>query len=131
MPFCHLLRIRYAETDQMGVAHHAAYAVWLEEARIEALRALGYSYRTLEEQGTMMPVVDLEIHYHQILRFDDQIEVRVQTRPIGPTRLRFDYELVHDGVRCATASVVVACLTRQGRPCRLPATLVATLAGQS
>ena len=69
-------RVRYAETDAMGVAHHSAYIPWFELARIEALRDLGHSYADLEQSGVMMPVIDLQVAYRRSVRFDDEITLR-------------------------------------------------------
>lgn len=120
----HPVRVRYAESDQMGFAHHGAYVVWCEEARIEWLRARGRSYRELEEQGVLMPVVELALRYRRPSRFDDQLELATTAEALGPSRLRFTTV-----VRCgeevrAEAQVTVAATGRDGRPTRLPAGLV-------
>jgi len=123
----HLLtfRIRYAESDQMGLAHHAAYVVWLEAARIEWLRAQGLSYRALEEQGVLMPVIELTISYRRPLRFDDEIELSTIAAVLGPSRVAFttSVRLAGDATVRAEATVVVACVGRDGRPQRLPVVL--------
>src|SRR6478736_682983 len=75
-PFRHGVRVRFAETDAMGVAHHAAYVPYLEEARVEYLRALGHPYRDLRDRdGLEFAVVGVELHYHAPLRFDDSFTV--------------------------------------------------------
>ena len=71
------LRVRFAETDQMGVAHHATYAVWLEAARVEWLRDLGLSYRDLDAQGVSLAVTGLDVRYRRAVRFDDRLRIDV------------------------------------------------------
>jgi acyl-CoA thioester hydrolase len=88
------LRVRYAETDQMAIAHHSAYVVWLEAARIEWLRANGLSYRLLEADGILLPVHQLTIEYRSSARFDDLVEIALRLSSAQSRRLRFDYRLV-------------------------------------
>lgn len=117
------LRVRFAETDQMGVAHHAAYVVWLEAARVEWLRDLGLSYRALEDQGVSLAVTGLEVRYRAALRFDDRVRVEVRLEEARSRRVRFAYRLVRvdDGVRCAEATSVHVPTDRAGAATRLPA----------
>ena len=119
------LRVRYAESDQMGFAHHAAYVSWLEAARIEWLRARGISYRELEEQGVLMPVIDVHIAYKRSVRFDDVIELETSAAVKGPTRVTFTtmIRLQGDPATRAEATVTVAAVGRDGKPMRLPAVL--------
>ncbi len=119
----HLIRVRYADTDQMGVAHHAAYVVWLEEARIAWLRNIGILYKDLEAAGTLMPVVDLRIGYRRPCRFDDELEFETRIAVPGPTRVEFHTRISLGAVLCAEAQVTVAAVDRTGRPCRIPAAL--------
>lgn len=123
----HQLRVRYAETDAQQVAHHSAYVVWLEEARIEALRSLGRSYRDLEASGVLMPVTGLSIRYLRPLRFDDLVSLVTGVRVEGRTRLRFDTAIRHGQTLCAEATVTVVTVNPVGRPIRLPEDLVALL----
>jgi acyl-CoA thioester hydrolase len=123
----HRLRVRYAETDAMGVAHHASYAVWLEEARIRALDGLGHAYRQLEADGVLMPVVELHISYRRPLRFDDELRLATRIIVAGPSRVRFECEVHGPAGLHATAVVEVATVGRDGRPARLPASLRSAL----
>jgi acyl-CoA thioester hydrolase len=116
----HRVRVRYAESDQMGVAHHSAYVPWCEEARIEWLRARGRSYRELETSGVLMPVIDLRIVYKRSLRFDDEATLTTTAEAVGPSRLIFRTQIHHGETLCASAEVTVACVNREGRPVRLP-----------
>ncbi len=126
--FVSTVRVRYAETDQMGVAHHGAYIPWFEEARIEWLRACGISYRDLERQGILMPVVEVANTYKRPLRFDDVAELVTSAEVLGPSRVRFSTEVRLQGedMLRAEAQVTVAATTPEGRPTRLPPALSAT-----
>ncbi len=124
----HVIRVRYAESDQMGVAHHAAYVVWFEEARIAWLRAHGHDYRALEASGVLMPVIDLQVKYRRSLRFDDEIEMATRISAYGPSRVTFTTVITCGGKECAEATVTVASMSREGRPTRLPAGLAAVIA---
>ena len=120
----HSIRVRYAETDQMGVAHHAAYVPWLEEARIEWLRAHNRSYRQLESEGIFMPVIEMQVRYRRSLRFDDVVTLVTTATATGPTRICFATRLTHGDILCAEAEVTVAAIDATGKPQRLPAGLI-------
>jgi len=120
----HTIRVRYAESDQMGVAHHASYIPWLEEARIEWLRAHQRSYRQLEEEGVFMPVIDLQVRYKRSLRFDDVATLTTTARATGPTRICFTTRVMHGDVLCVEAEVTVAAVNAAGKPQRIPAGLL-------
>jgi acyl-CoA thioester hydrolase len=119
----HSIRVRYAETDQMGVAHHAAYVPWFEEARIEWLRARGRSYRQLEIEGVFMPVIEMTVRYRRSLRFDDQASLFTTVVASGPSRLCFATRIMHGEALCAEATVTVAAVDAAGKPRRMPADL--------
>ena len=116
------LRVRYAETDQMGVVYYANYLVWFEVARTDLLRQFGWTYREMEESGVRLPVIEARCAYQRPARYDDEIEVRTTGRLLSPVRLEFTYEvvLVQDGITAATGVTQHAALTLDGRPCRLP-----------
>jgi acyl-CoA thioester hydrolase len=118
-----IIRVRYAETDQMGVVYYANYFEWFEVGRCEALRAAGYSYRQLETAGVFLPVVEASCQYLQSGRYDDEIAVTATGRLLSPVRVAFEYELLRqtDGQRLATGRTVHAATGPSGRPCRLPA----------
>lgn len=126
-PHIHRIRARYAESDQMGFVHHSVCAVWLEEARIAWLRAIGTSYRDLEASGVLMPVVELRVAYRQPFRFDDEVELTTTAAILGPSRARFDtvLRLAGSPEPRAEASVTIATVNAQGRPIRMPAEVVA------
>jgi acyl-CoA thioester hydrolase len=116
------VRVRYAETDQMGVVYYANYFVWFEVGRTDLLRNTGWSYRAMEADGFSLPVIDAQCTYRESARYDDEIEVRTSGALLSPVRVQFTYEVVRpaDRVTLATGTTVHAALDRTGRPCRLP-----------
>jgi len=127
------LRVRFAETDQMRIAHHAAYVVWLEAARIEWLRRHGLRYRDLEEQGVSLAVASVEVHYRSAARFDDLVEIEVRLTEARSRRLRFAYRVDRvedDGGRTPLAhgATVHVPTTAAGRAARLPAPWLGVIA---
>lgn len=126
------VRVRYCECDPMGVAHHAAYAPWLEMARTEMLRAGGVTYAQLERAGVHLVVARLEISYRRPVYYDDQVEIR--TRVVGGSRVKIEhaYEiaLLEAGAKAAvpreraetltTAGTTLVCVDRDGRVQALP-----------
>ena len=123
----HTIRVRYGESDQMGVVNHASYVTWLEECRIELLRVLGVSYRELEERGVMMPVTELNIRYRRSLRFDDLATCETTATVKGPSRVLFSTVIKNGDFVCAEAEVTVASVGRDGRPLRIPPEVVLRL----
>ena len=123
----HTIRVRYGESDQMGVVNHASYVTWLEECRIELLRVLGVSYRELEERGVMMPVTELNIRYRRSLRFDDFATCETTAIVKGPSRVLFSTVIKSGAVVCADAEVTVASVGRDGRPLRITPEVVSRL----
>ena len=121
------LRVRYADTDQMGIVYYANYLVWFEIGRTEWLRQTGWSYREMEEDGIALPVIEAHCEYRQPLRYDDEVEIATRAALVTPVRLRFHYEVTRrgDGVASATTSAsghtIHAAIDAAGRPCRLPA----------
>ena len=104
-PVCEVrLRVRYAETDQMGVVYHANHFVWFEVGRVELLRQLGFSYRDMEENdGCFIAVVDARCRYKTPARYDDEVIVRTHLRNVRESLVHFVYELVRvsDGMLLA------------------------------
>ena len=88
------LRVRYAESDQMGVVYHANYLVWFEVGRVELLRQLGFSYQEMEAEGMHTPVVEVQCRYKHPARFDDLITIRTRLAQMRTSLLRFQYEIV-------------------------------------
>jgi acyl-CoA thioester hydrolase len=123
------VRVRYADTDQMGVTYHANYLVWFEVGRTDWLRGSGWTYRAMEEAGVLLPVIEVFCQYHQPARYDDELEIRTRATALTPVRIRFDYEVVRlsDGVAAASGHSVHAALNHSARPCRLPARVLEML----
>jgi acyl-CoA thioester hydrolase len=117
------VRVRYADTDQMGVVYYANYLVWFEIGRTEWLRDAGWNYREMEEAGVSLPVIEAHCKYRQPARYDDEIEIRTTATVVTPVRLRFDYQATRTagGTLVAEGHTVHAALGANGRPCRLPA----------
>ena len=116
------LRVRYAETDTMGIVYYANYFVWFEVGRTDLLRESGWSYRDMEHDGYALPVIEAHCDYRQPARYDDEVEVRTTGTLVSPVRLRFDYEVARlaDNITLVTGHTIHATLDRAGRPCRLP-----------
>lgn len=117
------VRVRYAETDKMGVVYYANYLVWFEVARCEWFRETGFTYEGLETAGTILPVIEAHCEYERSARYDDEIEIRTGARLLSPVRLRFDYELRRAGEegRLAAGYTVHAAVDHDGRIRRFPA----------
>jgi acyl-CoA thioester hydrolase len=118
-----VVRVRYAETDQMGVVYYANYLVWFEIGRTDWLRDTGCTYREMEAEGIQLPVTEAHCQYRQGARYDDELEIRTRATQISPVRIQFDYEVVRraDGVTLAGGHTVHATIGPSGRPARLPA----------
>jgi len=116
------VRVRYAETDKMGVAYHANYLVWFEVGRTDLLRTLGWTYREMEDSGVILPVIEAHCEYRQASRYDDELEIRTEGRLLSQVRIQFDYQVVRraDAVTTAKGRTVHAALDADRRPCRLP-----------
>ena len=87
------VRVRYAETDKMGVVYYANYFVWFEVARTDLLRTLGWSYREMEQSGVSLPVIEAHCEYARPARYDDEIEIQTTGRMLSPVRMEFIYEV--------------------------------------
>lgn len=136
------VRVRYCECDPMGVAHHAAYLPWLEMARTELLRDAGVTYAQMEASGVFLVIVKVEASYRLPAFYDDEIDVRVKVVGGSRIKIRHEYEVVRAssaaggaggggggitpvrklgaGDVVMTASTLLACVDRTGRPAALP-----------
>lgn len=90
------LRVRYGETDKMGVVYHGNYAQYLELGRTEWLREMGFSYKWMEENGVMLPVVNLNVNYKLPARYDDELSITTTLRKIPTYKIEFDYEITNN-----------------------------------
>ena len=124
------LRVRYAETDRMGVVYYANYLVWFEVGRTEWLRQTGWTYREMERDGISLPVIEAHCEYRRPARYDDEIEIATQGNLVTPIRIRFDYEVVRtaNGTVAAVGHTMHAAIDIDGKPCRLPSRVRETLA---
>ncbi len=115
--------VRYAETDQMGVAHHTAYFVWFEEGRSDYMRARGASYQDFERDGFFLPVVECCARFVAPAHYDRLVTVRTWVSELKSRSLTFEYEVVdaETGQILATGHTKHLCTDREGRPHRIPA----------
>jgi acyl-CoA thioester hydrolase len=119
--FHHRVRARFAETDAMGVVHHAAYLPWLEEARVAYLRSIGHPYAEVRASGIDIAVIEVSVRYRLPARFDDEIDVEVALGTGTAARFPITYTLRRGDDLVATATTVHACLdAATGRPLRVP-----------
>jgi len=116
------LRVRYAETDQMGYVHHSKYAVYFEMGRTELLRACGASYRAMEESGSFFVVVRLDTRFLAPARYDDELRLVTQTTRLTRARIEHDYKLYRksDNRLLTEGHSVLACVNRQGQVIAIP-----------
>lgn len=117
------VRVRYAETDRMGLLHHANYLVYFEQGRIELLRSLGQSYKSLEDQGYLMVLTKFEVRYRRPVHYDDVVTVRTSVVRTTAVRIDHRYEVLRDGVLVAEGTSTLACVDRDGNPQALPESL--------
>lgn len=113
-------RVRYAETDRMGVVYYAHYLVWFEVGRTEWLRESGWTYRDMEADGLSLPVIEAHCEYRLPARYDDEVDIATRASAVSPVRIRFDYDIVRGADQLASGYTIHATLDRSGRPCRLP-----------
>lgn len=117
------VRVRYAETDQMGVVYHANYLVWFEVGRVEFIRSLGLEYRRLEEDfGCLITVVEVQARYKMPARYDDELIIRTGIQALRGSIIRMQYEVVRaaDGVLLATGESTHMVVGRDMRRRALP-----------
>ncbi|MGY8914877.1 MAG: acyl-CoA thioesterase [Flavobacteriales bacterium] len=115
-------RVRYGETDQMGVVYHGNYAQDLEMGRVEWLRALGFSYKKMEEEGVMLPVISLQINFKKSAVYDDLIRVVTMLKKRPSVKIEFDYKIYNeaDEVLIEAHTVLAFIDKATKRPMRCP-----------
>ena len=120
--FDYTLRTRYAETDQMGVVYYGNYPQYLELGRVEWLRAIGLTYKEMEAEGIMMPVVSLQIQYKKPALYDELITIRTKLKDLLSTKIEFDYEILNEkGELLSTANTILVFVdAKTFRPVRCP-----------
>lgn len=116
------VRVRYSETDQMGVVYHGNYAQYFEMGRVEWLRNMGVSYKWMEENGVMLPVVSLTMNYKKPARYDDLLTVKTILKSQSAVKIEFDYEIYNEGMELLTIanSILVFVDMKTGRPMMPP-----------
>lgn len=116
------LRVRYAETDRMGVVYYANYLIWCEVGRVEFLRALGRSYAALEASGIGLAVSEAGVRYLSPARFDDRVRVETTLTGVRSRAVTFDYLITHaeSGARLATAHTALVSIDTSGRLAAIP-----------
>lgn len=114
------IRVRYAETDRMGLLHHANYVVYFEQGRIELLRTQGLSYKELEDKGFLLVLTRFDVKYRWPARYDDVVTLRTTVVKTTMVRIEHRYEMFCDGRLLAEATSTLACIDREGRPQALP-----------
>ncbi|AWM37169.1 Acyl-CoA thioester hydrolase YbgC [Gemmata obscuriglobus] len=117
------IRVRYAETDRMGLLHHANYLVYFEQARTELLRARQESYKELEDQGFFLVVAKAEVKYKSPAHYDDVLTIRTTVTRTSPVRLEHKYEVFRGAVLIAEGLTTLACVGRDGKLREMPAWL--------
>ena len=120
--FEHKIRIRYAETDQMGYVYYGNYATFYEVARTEMLRQTGISYKELEDRGVMLPVIELHTRYFQPARYDDLITIRTTIRERPGVRIKFEYEIFNEQGELLNSGMtqLVFVDIEKNKPCKAP-----------
>jgi len=115
------IRVRYAETDRMGLLHHANYLVYFEQARVELLRQAGMNYKDLEDQGYFLVVVNIAVKYRKPVHYDDVVTVRTTVTKASPVRLEHQYQVLGaDGQLCCEATSTLACVDAAGKIQAMP-----------
>lgn len=116
------VRVRYAETDKMGVVYYANYLIWFEVGRTDWLRETGWTYREMEADGIQLPVIEAHCEYRQGARYDDDVDISTRATKLSPVRIQFEYEATRraDGTVLAIGHTVHATIDRDGRPVRMP-----------
>ena len=126
MPLSHEItfRVRYAETDRMGLLHHANYIVYFEMGRTELLRQRGISYRDIEDSGHLLVVVEVGCKFKRPAYYDDLLTLRTTVERVTHVKIVHRYEVFRDGVLLAEGHSTLACVDREGKPRALPDTLL-------
>lgn len=126
------VRVRYAETDQMGYVYYGNYAIYFEVGRVETMRKLGHSYKSIEEAGIMLPVFNLNVVYLKPAFYDDVLTVRTTIRQVPTARIRFEYELINQkGEKVCEADTTLVFVDKETmKPCKAPQGLIDKLTAE-
>ncbi len=120
------IRVRYGETDQMGYVYYGNYAQYFEVARVEWLRKLGISYKKLEEDGIMLPVLKLEVNYHLPAKYDDLLTIETSLRKKPSVRIEFDFKIYNEKKELLTTGYtsLVFIDMKRNKPTKAPASIL-------
>ena len=124
------VRVRYAETDQMGYVYYGNYAAFYEVGRVELFRSLGFSYKALEDSGVMMPVLELHCRFLKPSRYDEEITVRTHLKEKPGVKIHFEYELFNQGGELLNtgSTTLVFVDMKRNKPCVAPTEFMERLA---
>jgi len=114
------VRVRYAETDRMGLLHHANYLIYFEQARTELLRDQGRTYKDLEDAGFLLVLTKFEVKYRSPGRYDDLLTITTTVTRTTPVRIEHRYEVTCEGRLVAEGTSTLACIDREGRLQAMP-----------
>ena len=122
MIFRHKIKVRYVESDQMGVVHHSNYPIFFEEARVHWLENFDLAYHKLEKDGLMLPIYDLQLKYHAPAYFGDTLTVEVILSNLRSVKLKFDYRIFNENQKLITtgSTVLVFMNAASRKPIRCP-----------
>lgn len=126
------VKVRYAETDQMGVVHHGNYAQYLEMARIDWMDQLGISYRSMEEEGIMLPVFEMQIKFIRPAKFDDILKIETKLVEMPRVKIAFEYNIYnqHEELVTTASTVLIFMNANSRRPIRCPEEILEKLRDQ-
>lgn len=110
------IEVRYAETDQMGIAHHSNYPIWFEVARTDFIKASGISYTEIEKQGIITPLTALECKYKQAAFYEDHLQVHAKLTKLSPVRAEFSYRVTRGDDLIATGKTTHGLVTKDLKP---------------
>jgi acyl-CoA thioester hydrolase len=114
------IRVRYAETDRMGLLHHANYLIYFEQARTELLRQMGLTYKDMEDKGFYLVIVQVEVKFKSPAKYDDVLTIKTRVARTTPVRIEHMYEVSCEGRAVAEGKTTLACVDRDGRLQALP-----------
>lgn len=125
------IRVRYAETDQMSYVYYGNYAMYFEVARVEAMRSIGFSYKEMENEGVMMPVLESHFHYFKPGKYDELLTIKTTIPTLPGVRIRFEYQVFNEQQDLITEGWTVLTFLKKDshRPTRPPYNLLALLKG--
>lgn len=129
--FCMTVRVGYHETDGQQRVHHANYLNYMEQSRVEMLRAVGLDYRQFEQAGLMLVVSEMHVRYRGAAAFDDLLRLTTRVVDVRSVRIRHHYEIARDGELLVEADSTIACVDREGKIRRLPAEWITRFGGRS